>query len=132
MEEVKKRKGYKTPEGQKKANETYLAKNPKAKKTKNINSMRSNAKRYIREFTTIKELEEFKVLIKNREEEMENLKKLYAEWRELNKELEADGEIVSNDCGEEAVRIDFSEYAGLETVISFEQMLELEKEYNKK
>nr|WP_241635629.1 hypothetical protein [Fusobacterium gastrosuis] len=129
--ETKKRKGYKTPEGQKKANELYLSKNPEAKKVKNINSMRSNAKRYIREFTTIKELEEFKTLIKNREEKMTNLKKLYADWREVSEEMLADGYKGSVDCGEERVREDFSNYAGLETVISFEQMFELEKEYNK-
>lgn len=64
MEE--KRKGYKTKEGQKKANERYLENNPEAKEKKKINSMRSNAKRYIREFATPEELEELEILIKNK------------------------------------------------------------------
>lgn len=64
MEE--KRKGYKTKEGQKKANERYLEKNPEAKEKKKINSMRSNTKRFINEFATIEELKELEILIKNR------------------------------------------------------------------
>ena len=64
--EEKKRKGYKDPEGQKKANERYLANNPEAKEKKKINSMRSNAKRYIKEFATPEELEELEILIKNK------------------------------------------------------------------
>lgn len=64
MEE--KRKGYKTKEGQKKANERYLANNPEAKEKKKINSMRSNAKRFIKEFATIEELEELEELLKDK------------------------------------------------------------------
>ena len=64
MEE--KRKGYKTKEGQKKANERYLENNPEAKEKKKINSMRSNAKRFIKEFATSQELEELENLIKNK------------------------------------------------------------------
>lgn len=64
MEE--KRKGYKTKEGQKKANERYLEKNPEAKERKKINSMRSNTKRFINEFANPQELEELEILIKNR------------------------------------------------------------------
>ena len=64
MEE--KRKGYKTKEGQKKANERYLENNPEAKEKKKINSMRSNAKRFIKEFATPQELEELENLIKNK------------------------------------------------------------------
>lgn len=75
MEEVKKRKGYKTPEGQKKANELYLSKNPEAKKMKNVNSMRSNAKRYIKEFATLEEVAELKNLMENRIEELKKIKK---------------------------------------------------------
>ena len=45
--EEKKRKGYSTKEAQKKANERYLENNPEAKEKKKINSMRSNAKRFI-------------------------------------------------------------------------------------
>lgn len=64
--EEKKRKGYKTKEGQKKANERYLENNPEAKEKKKINSMRSNAKRFIKEFATPQELEELENLIKNK------------------------------------------------------------------
>ena len=64
MEE--KRKGYKTKEGQKKANERYLENNPEAKEKKKINSMKSNAKRFIKEFATPQELEELENLIKNK------------------------------------------------------------------
>ena len=61
-----KRKGYKDPEGQKKANERYLENNPEAVKKGTIRSMRSNAKRYIKEFATPEELEELEILIKNK------------------------------------------------------------------
>ena len=60
-----------------------------------------------------------------------DLMEIYREWRKVNAELEADGNTVSNDCGEQAVREDFSNYAELESVIRFEEMEKLEKEYNK-
>jgi hypothetical protein len=68
MEE--KRKGYKTKEAQKRANERYLKNNPEAVSKGTIRSMRSNAKRYIREFATSEELEELEILIKNRKKEL--------------------------------------------------------------
>lgn len=64
--EEKKRKGYKTKEGQKKANERYLENNPEAKEKKKINSMRSNTKRFIRDYATLEELKELENLIKNK------------------------------------------------------------------
>lgn len=64
MEE--KRKGYKDPEAQKRANERYLKNNPEAISKGTIRSMKSNAKRYIREFATLEELQELENLIKNR------------------------------------------------------------------
>ena len=64
MEE--KRKGYKTKEGQKRANERYLKNNPEAVSKGTIRSMKSNTKRYIREFATSQELEELENLIKNK------------------------------------------------------------------
>ncbi|PHH96592.1 hypothetical protein KST83_10795 [Fusobacterium nucleatum] len=64
--EEKKRKGYKDPGAQKRANERYLENNPEAKEKKKINSMRSNAKRFIKEFATPQELEELEILIKNK------------------------------------------------------------------
>ena len=55
---------------------------------------------------------------------MKDLEKIYKEWRKLNEELGA-----SSDCGEQVVREDFSTYAGLEEEISFEEMLELERNF---
>lgn len=62
---------------------------------------------------------------------MKNLKVLYAEWRKLMEELMEDYPKTSVDCGEASIREDFSGYAGLTKTISFEQMWELEKEYEK-
>ncbi len=62
---------------------------------------------------------------------MKNLKELYKEWRVLTEGLIEDFPNTSVDCGESGVREDFSGYAGLTKTISFEQMWELEKEYEK-
>ena len=62
---------------------------------------------------------------------MKNLKELYKEWRELTEGLMEDFPKTSVDCGEASVREDFSNYAELKEVISFEEMEQLEKEYNK-
>lgn len=62
---------------------------------------------------------------------MKNLKELYKEWRELTEGLMEDFPNTSIDCGESRVREDFSGYAELGRVISFEEMFELEKEYEK-
>lgn len=53
----------------------------------------------------------------------------YCEWRKVSEEMLSDGMNGSIDCGEASVREDFSNYAGLEEEITFEQMLELEKRY---
>ena len=63
--------------------------------------------------------------------EMKNLKGLYAEWREASEQMLEEGFKGSVDCGNTAVREDFSAYAELQETITFEEMLELEKEYNK-
>ena len=82
---------------------------------------------------SFKELEELKKLIKEMEElKMKELKKIYAEWRKVSEEMLEDGFKGSVDCGDKAVREDFSNYAELQEIISFEEMLELEKEYIKK
>lgn len=61
---------------------------------------------------------------------MKNLTKLYADWRKAGEEaIEGTGLNFTWDCGEAAAREDFTEYAGLEEVISFEEMLELENNY---
>ena len=132
--EEKKRKGYKTMEQQKEADKRYLEKHPEAKEKKKISAMKSNAKRFIKEFAKIEDLEELENLIKNKKMEvlkMKELKKLYAEWRKISEEMLEDGFKGSVDCGDKAVREDFSNYAELQETISFEEMLELEKEYNK-
>ena len=61
---------------------------------------------------------------------MTTLEKLYAEWYEITAEQIADGLIASTDCGEAAVREDFSSFADLDEVISFEDMLDLELSYD--
>lgn len=59
--------------------------------------------------------------------EIDNMvKETYAEWRKTSEEMGG-----SIDCGEQAVREDFSNFAGLNKEISFEEMLELETQYNK-
>ena len=62
---------------------------------------------------------------------MKELKKVYAEWRKVSQEMLEDGFKGSLDCGDAAVREDFSAYAELPKTITFEEMWELEKEYNK-
>ena len=59
------------------------------------------------------------------------LKEKYAEWREVSEKMLKDGWDGSLDCGDAEVREDFSNFADLEYVITFEDMLELEEEYNK-
>lgn len=77
-------------------------------------------------------------LLENKEEiEMENLERLYAEWRRQAAEHNtwqekhggSDPVWWNTDCGEACVREDFSNFANLENVISFEEMLELENGY---
>lgn len=70
MEEVKKRKGYKTTEQQLAAEKRYLENNPDAKKKKRINTMRSETKKFIREFATLEELKELEEMIELRKEEL--------------------------------------------------------------
>ena len=60
---------------------------------------------------------------------MKDLTKLYAEWRKVSQEMLDDGFQGSLDCGEQTVREDFSKFAELEEVISFEKMFELERAY---
>lgn len=132
--EEKKRKGYKTMEQQKEADKRYLEKHPEAKEKKKISAMKSNAKRFIKEFAKIEDLEELENLIKDKKMEvlkMKELKKVYAEWRKVSEEMLEEGFKGSIDCGDKAVREDFSSYAELQEIISFEEMLELEEEYNK-
>lgn len=62
---------------------------------------------------------------------MKELKKVYAEWRQLMEGFMEDYPKTSVECGEASVREDFSGYAELGRIISFEEMFELEKEYNK-
>ena len=69
-------------------------------------------------------------LLERKEEIMKDvLFNVYYEWRKVSEEMLEDGISGSVDCGEESVRKDFSNYAGLENVISFEEMLKLEERY---
>lgn len=54
---------------------------------------------------------------------------VYKEWRKVSEEMLEDGMSGSVDCGEVSVRKDFSQYAGLENEITFEEMLELEERF---
>ena len=131
MEE--KRKGYKTQKQQNEANKRYRATEEGKEKTKH-STYKSRARVFINEMATLEELEELENLIKNKKMEvlkMKELKKVYAEWRKISEEMLEDGFKGSIDCGDKAVREDFSSYAELQEIISFEEMLELEKEYNK-
>lgn len=132
--EEKKRKGYKTQEQQNEANKRYRA-TEEGKKNIKHSTYKSRARVFINEMATFEELEELENLIKNKKMEvlkMKELKKVYAEWRKISEEMLKDGFKGSVDCGEASVREDFSNYAELSEIISFEDMLELEKEYNKK
>ncbi|CAL7897689.1 hypothetical protein [Fusobacterium necrophorum] len=62
----KKRKGYSTIEQQMRANKDYLERNPEAKKRAKRSQLKSTCKRFIRDFATLEELEEIKVLIAER------------------------------------------------------------------
>lgn len=130
--EEKKRKGYKTQDQQNKANQRYRATEEGKEKTKH-STYKSRARVFINEMASFKELKELKKMILEMEDiKMKELKKLYAEWRKVSEEMLEEGFKGSIDCGDKAVREDFSNYAELSETISFEDMLELEKEYNKK
>lgn len=60
---------------------------------------------------------------------MKNLQEKYNEWRKAGEEaVEGTDLIFTWDCGEASAREDFDNYWGMEE-ITFEDMLELEKEY---
>ncbi|KGE61577.1 hypothetical protein [Fusobacterium periodonticum] len=130
--EEKKRKGYKTQDQQNKANQRYRATEEGKEKTKH-STYKSRARVFINEMASFKELKELKKMILEMEDiKMKELKKLYAEWRKVSEEMLEEGFKGSIDCGDKAVREDFSNYAELQEIISFEEMLELEKEYIRK
>lgn len=70
--EVKKRKGYSTQAQQTEATRRYLANNPQARERKKISTLKSSGKKFIRENATLEDLEEFKQLIKERENIIKN------------------------------------------------------------
>lgn len=55
---------------------------------------------------------------------MNTLETKYVEWLEVCKSLDQD-----TDCGVEANREDFSNFAELDEEISFEEMLKLERQF---
>lgn len=80
--------------------------------------------------------------MKNKEKEIKKMKSLYAMYKEWRKQIEEHNEqekeiggshtvLGSYDCGEGSVREDFSNYAELDTEITFEEMLGLEREYER-
>lgn len=77
-----------------------------------------------------------KIIITKEEYKMtrEDLYNEYKGWRNQMEEFLEDGTIDSMggsvDCGEGAVREDFTAWAHLDEEISFEEMFELEKRYN--
>lgn len=70
-------------------------------------------------------------LLEGKEEiSQEVLYRMYSEWRKVSEKMLEDGIPGSVDCGESAVREDFSNYIGRENEeISFEEMLELERQW---
>ena len=57
---------------------------------------------------------------------MKDLTNIYAEWRKAGEDSEVG---FTYDCGEESAREDFTAYAGLDKEITFDEMLELENNY---
>lgn len=74
--EEKKRKGYKTSKAQVEANERYLEKNPEARPNKYRSNDKTAAKRFIRDYATLEELEELENLIKNKKMEVLKMSRL--------------------------------------------------------
>lgn len=64
--EEKKRKGYKTLEQQYEATKRYLENNKEAKELRKKYVAKSQAKKFVKEFANLEELEELQVLIKKR------------------------------------------------------------------
>lgn len=62
-----KRKGYASIEQQVEANKRYLEANPGAKERKKILSMKSAGKNFIKNYSSLEDLEIFKSLIEERE-----------------------------------------------------------------
>ena len=83
--EEKKRRGYKTMDQQKEADKRYLEKHPEAKEKKKISAMKSNAKRFIKEFAKIEDLEELENLINIKKLGGRNMNKIIVRRRKENK-----------------------------------------------
>lgn len=82
----------------------------------------------------ISEADDYEGAVEKIEEIMEGRSKdmlfeKYEEWRMVSEEMLEDM-AGSIDCGDKAAREDFSNFAQLENEISFEEMFELEKEYD--
>lgn len=56
------------------------------------------------------------------------LVRMYREWKDVSEQMLKDGYAGTINSGEYAAREDFSNYVGLEEVISFKDMLKLEEE----
>ncbi|WP_338948195.1 hypothetical protein [Fusobacterium varium] len=64
---MEKRRGYASTEQQVEANKRYLEANPDAKERKKILSMKSAGKNFIKNYSSLEDLEMFKSLIEERE-----------------------------------------------------------------
>lgn len=67
--EEKKRKGYKTLEQQYEATKRYLENNKEAKELRKKYVAKSQAKKFVKEFANLEELEELETLIQERKKE---------------------------------------------------------------
>lgn len=65
-----KRKGYKTLEAQKEATKRYFENNPDAKQKQKLYQYKSAGKNFIKNHSTLKDLEEFEEWIKERKKEL--------------------------------------------------------------
>lgn len=77
MEEKKKRRGYATSEQQVAANKRYRE-TKKGSSNQNRSDYKSKAKKFVKEFANLKELEELKTIIEKEREEMKMKK-----WKEI-------------------------------------------------
>lgn len=65
-----KRRGYKDSAAQVAANKRAEEKNPALKEKNKISRLKSSCKRYIRVFANVEDLNEIKILIKEREDDL--------------------------------------------------------------
>jgi hypothetical protein len=75
--------------------------------------------------------EYFTVKIRPTAKYLDYLYRVYKEWRATSQDMLDSGIPGSVDCGLSSVRADFSSYAELEDEITFDEMFEMEKRFEK-